>query len=66
MSSRIRIRDTGISIGHLPSGSYNVITDVDGVHVGHKTLIHGDGALVIGQGPTRALLKIAQEIDRRI
>lgn len=53
MSSRLRIRETGIVIGTLPPGSYNAITDVKGVQVGHKTLIHGDGALVIGRGPVR-------------
>lgn len=53
MSSRLRIRDTGILIDTLPQGSYNAITDVKGVQVGHKTLIHGDGALVIGRGPVR-------------
>jgi D-aminopeptidase len=49
----MRVRDIGIAIGPLPTGSYNAITDVEGVQVGHKTLIHGDGALVIGQGPLR-------------
>lgn len=53
MSTKIRIRDAGISIGTLPPGSNNAITDVNGVHVGHKTLVYGDGALVIGQGPVR-------------
>ena len=49
----MRIRDAGISVGTLPAGSYNAITDVQGVHVGHKTLIRGNGTLVIGQGPVR-------------
>jgi D-aminopeptidase len=53
MSSRSRLRDIGISIDPLPPGSYNAITDVKGVCVGHTTLIHGDGALVIGRGPVR-------------
>ncbi len=34
-------------------GPLNAITDVAGVTVGHTTLIHGDGPLVVGQGPVR-------------
>jgi len=30
----------GITIGRLPIGKYNAITDVPGVLVGHKTIIH--------------------------
>ncbi len=37
-----RARDLGIEIGRLPSGPANAITDVDGVRVGHTTLIEGD------------------------
>jgi D-aminopeptidase len=37
---RARLRDLGIIIGDLPSGTYNAITDVPGVSVGHCTLIH--------------------------
>lgn len=33
-----RIRDYGITIGSLPTGQRNAITDVDGVQVGHVTL----------------------------
>ena len=36
---RKRLRDLGISIGRLPPGKHNAITDVPGVHVGHTTLI---------------------------
>ncbi len=50
---RPRARDCGISIGTLPTGQYNAITDVDGVRVGHSTLIRGEGALVPGVGPVR-------------
>ncbi len=39
---RGRIRDYGIEIGILSPGRWNSITDVDGVLVGHKTLICGD------------------------
>lgn len=33
-----RIRDYGIEIGELPAGKKNMISDVDGVKVGHVTL----------------------------
>jgi len=36
---RVRLRDLGITIGTLPTGPYNAITDVPGVRVGHVTLI---------------------------
>jgi D-aminopeptidase len=36
-----RARDLGISIGTLPPGELNAITDVRGVRVGHTTLIEG-------------------------
>ena len=36
-----RPRDYGIKIGVLPPGELNAITDVDGVKVGHVTLITG-------------------------
>ncbi len=37
-----RIRDYGISIGVFSPGKYNAITDVEGVKVGHVTLIDGN------------------------
>jgi D-aminopeptidase len=37
-----RLRDLGISIGKLPTGPHNAITDVPGVLVGHTTLIHDE------------------------
>ena len=36
-----RTRDLGIEIGVLKTGKFNAITDVDGVKVGHVTLING-------------------------
>lgn len=39
---RKRIRDLGINIGKLQTGKYNAITDVEGVIVGHKTIIDTD------------------------
>jgi D-aminopeptidase len=38
----MRARDLGIEIGDLPPGERNAISDVDGVLVGHSTLIEGD------------------------
>jgi D-aminopeptidase len=50
---RRRLRDLGITIGRLPTGEHNAITDVKGVRVGHTTLISGDGPLEVGKGPVR-------------
>lgn len=48
-----RLRDLGVTVGGLPTGEYNAITDVPGVRVGHTTLISGSGQLVEGEGPVR-------------
>jgi D-aminopeptidase len=37
----VRARGLGISIGRLPAGPENAITDVAGVRVGHTTLVEG-------------------------
>ncbi|MDC0008126.1 P1 family peptidase [bacterium] len=37
-----RIRDYGIEVGVLKPGKLNAITDVEGVKVGHTTIIEGD------------------------
>ena len=37
--NRARIRDIGVTIGELPTGPHNAITDVPGVLVGHATVI---------------------------
>jgi len=50
---RVRLRDLGVSIGRFPTGPDNAITDVQGVRVGHVTLIQGDGRLEPGRGPVR-------------
>lgn len=50
---RCRLRDVGLSIGRHPVGEFNAITDVEGVKVGHKTLIEGGGYLRRGHGPVR-------------
>jgi L-aminopeptidase/D-esterase-like protein len=52
-SRRVRARDLGITIGGYPPGPQNAITDVDGVLVGHSTIVEGDGPLVVGRGPVR-------------
>jgi D-aminopeptidase len=38
----VRARELGIRIGDLEPGPLNAITDVDGVRVGHTTLVEGD------------------------
>ncbi|MBX2962241.1 MAG: P1 family peptidase [Cyclobacteriaceae bacterium] len=42
VSAQQRARDLGITIGVLPVGKFNAITDVVGVTVGHTTLIKGN------------------------
>lgn len=49
----MRARDLGIRIGRGSPGPHNAITDVAGVTVGHTTIVRGDGALVVGEGPVR-------------
>ena len=39
---RPRARDLGIEVGVFSAGTYNAITDVRGVFVGHTTVISGD------------------------
>jgi D-aminopeptidase len=40
--TRPRARDVGIAPGIYPTGALNAITDVEGVRVGHTTLVDGD------------------------
>src|SRR5437879_365607 len=47
-----RARDLGIPFDGTP-GPLNAITDVQGVEVGHTTLISGEGKLQVGVGPVR-------------
>ena len=49
----MRARELGIRIGDLSPGSQNAITDVEGVRVGHSTIVRGEGPLVVGEGPVR-------------
>ena len=50
---RRRLRELGIIVGHYSPGPLNAITDVEGVKVGHVTLMHGEGPLKPGEGPVR-------------
>ncbi len=47
------MRAHGLTIGTLPTGRQNAITDVTGVRVGHCTVAFGAGALRPGHGPAR-------------
>lgn len=40
--SRPRVREAGIKVGVLPTGTLNAITDVSGVLVGHTTIVRGE------------------------
>ena len=53
-AAKPRARELGVAalIGGTP-GPLDAITDVPGVEVGHATIVRGDGALVVGQGPVR-------------
>ena len=52
---RPRARDVGLVVGIFPTGELNAITDVEGVKVGHSTIIEGDdirtGVTAIIPGP---------------
>jgi len=47
-----RARALGVPFDGNP-GPLDAITDVKGVEVGDTTLIHGEGKLIVGQGPVR-------------
>jgi len=47
-----RARDLGVPFDGTP-GALNAITDVPGVEVGERTLISGEGKLIVGKGPVR-------------
>jgi hypothetical protein len=47
-----RARDLGVKLNGKP-GAFNAITDVQGVLVGHSTIIKGQGKLRVGQGSVR-------------
>lgn len=48
---RSRLRDLGITVGDLPTGQHNAITDVPDVYVGHAT-INRDEPVVVRTGVT--------------
>src|SRR5918997_6676041 len=49
----MRASELGIRIGALSPGPHDAITDVEGVRVGHSTIVRGRGPLVVGEGPIR-------------
>jgi len=51
-SPELRARDLGVPFDGTP-GRFNAITDVAGVEVEYKTLVSGDGKLIVGKGPVR-------------
>jgi len=61
-----RARNLGVPFDGTP-GPYNAITDVEGVMVGHSTIVTGEGRLVVGKGPIRtgatAILPIGRDYD---
>jgi D-aminopeptidase len=63
--ARARARDLGIILGRLAPGRWNAITDVSGVLVGHTTLVAGEGAPVVGQGPVRTGVTVVLPRGRR-
>ena len=50
---RVRARELGLPLGRFKPGKYNAITDVEGVLVGHSTIVRGSGPLRPGHGPVR-------------
>ena len=62
-SKRMRARDLGIAPGILSTGRLNAITDVEGVRVGHVTLLEGDS---IRTGATAVLPHPGNLFRRRV
>ncbi len=54
-SPRCRLRDLGAKIGSLETGPYNAITDIQGVNVGHTTIIKDEGPKAVRTGVTAIL-----------
>jgi D-aminopeptidase len=52
LEREVRARDLGAPFEGTP-GPLDSITDVQGVEVGYRTLISGEGKLVVGTGPVR-------------
>jgi len=51
-SQRKRARELGIKIGSLEPGLHNAITDIDGIRVGHTTILKGKGKGAVRTGVT--------------
>ena len=62
--SRCRLRDLGIQLGVYPTGQHNAITDVEGVRVGHTTVIRGRGKRKPSQGPVRTGVTVILPSER--
>ncbi len=52
VAQKPRARDLGVPFDGTP-GKLNTITDVEGVEVGHSTIISGEGENIVGKGPVR-------------
>jgi L-aminopeptidase/D-esterase-like protein len=50
--SKPRARGLGVPLEGTP-GPLNAITDVAGIEVGHRTIVSGEGKLIVGKGPVR-------------
>ena len=61
---RPRARDLGVPFPGEP-GPNNAITDVEGVLVGHTTIVEGEGPLVVGEGPVRTGVTAVLPLGRR-
>jgi D-aminopeptidase len=64
MPPKPRARDLGIRIGRLEPGPLDAITDVEGVRVGHATLVSGEGPLHVGEGPVRTGVTVVVPHER--
>lgn len=67
-NERPRARDLGIGVGVFQPGEHNAITDVQGVKVGHRTIIEGDRirtgvTAVIPHGGNMFLEKVPAAIE---
>lgn len=67
-NERQRARDLGIRVGVFQPGEHNAITDVQGVKVGHRTIIEGDRirtgvTAVIPHGGNMFLEKVPAAIE---
>lgn len=63
---RSRLRDLHPGIGPYETGPLNAITDVEGVRVGHETVIEGRGGKERGEGPVRTGVTIIEPRAGRV